>query len=84
VDLMTGLFERLGPNLNGGVAEALRQSQLALASKPETAHPFFWAAFTLIGDGGAASARRGAAVDSPGTVATAVGDQPPNTSERKQ
>jgi CHAT domain-containing protein len=78
VQLMTGLFQRLGPNLNGGVAEALRQSQLALASKPETAHPFFWAAFTLIGDGGAASARRSAAIDSAGTVASTT------DSERKQ
>jgi CHAT domain-containing protein len=57
VQLMTGLFERLGPSLNGSIAEALRQSQLALIAKPETAHPFFWAAFTLIGDGGAASGR---------------------------
>lgn len=33
-------------------AEALREAQLALRSAPETRHPFFWAGFVLIGDGG--------------------------------
>jgi CHAT domain-containing protein len=83
VQLMTGLFERLGPNLNGGIAEALRQSQLVLSSKPETAHPFFWAAFTLIGDGGAPSARRNAGLGD-GAVAAAAGAAPPAMLERKQ
>jgi CHAT domain-containing protein len=32
-------------------AEALRQAQLALIAQAPTAHPFDWAAFTLIGDG---------------------------------
>ncbi len=60
VDLMTGLFERLGPNFTGGVAESLRQSQLKIAGDAKTAHPFFWAAFTLIGDGGSNPPRRNA------------------------
>lgn len=51
VQLMTGMFDRLGANRTAGLAEALRQSQLALISKPATSHPFNWAAFTLIGDG---------------------------------
>jgi len=72
VQLMTGLFSRLGPELSGGVAEALRQSQLALAARPETAHPFFWAAFTLIGDGGARAPGRGAGVPAGGDVAQAA------------
>jgi len=45
--LMTGIF-------TGGrrdLAEALRQSQLALIGQAATAHPFNWAAFTIIGDG---------------------------------
>ncbi len=48
VALMTGLFERADAQ---GTAEALRQSQLRLIGQPDTAHPFYWAAFTLIGDG---------------------------------
>ena len=82
VQLMTGLFERLGPNLNGGIAEALRQSQLALIAKPETAHPFFWAAFTLIGDGGAAGPRRSADLSPPRPIARAAGTQVPSPSEK--
>ena len=38
--------------LAGGRAEALRRSQLALASDKDTSHPFFWAPFVLVGDGG--------------------------------
>lgn len=48
VSLMTGLFARAQTD---GTAEALRQSQLRLIGSPDTAHPFYWAAFTLIGDG---------------------------------
>ena len=36
-----------------GKAEALRRAQAAVRAKPETAHPFFWAPFVLVGDGGA-------------------------------
>jgi CHAT domain-containing protein len=48
--LMVGVFDRTG---RGGsdLAQALRQSQLQLISQPATAHPFNWAAFTIIGDG---------------------------------
>jgi CHAT domain-containing protein/tetratricopeptide (TPR) repeat protein len=81
VQLMTGLFERLGPNLNGGIAEALRQSQLALASNPSTAHPFFWAAFTLIGDGGTATARHSAELSNGSPLASAT---PAAISEKQQ
>ena len=49
VALMVGLFQRLGTG--GGTAEALRQSQLALITRPATANPFYWAAFTVLGDG---------------------------------
>ncbi len=54
--LMTGLFagDKRGGTI--GLAEALRQSQLALIASPATAHPFYWAAFTLIGDGAATGA----------------------------
>ncbi len=53
VKLMTGMFERLGPDLKGGISENLRQSQLVLIDQQATSHPFFWAAFTVIGDGAA-------------------------------
>ncbi|MGE0667836.1 MAG: CHAT domain-containing protein [Sphingomonadales bacterium] len=53
--LMTGVFAGLAGDPTGDVAEALRQSQLALIGQAASSHPFYWAAFTLIGDG----ARRG-------------------------
>ena len=49
--LMTDVFKRYGGDHTNGLAEALRQSQLGLISDPRTAHPFNWAAFTLIGVG---------------------------------
>jgi CHAT domain-containing protein len=81
VQLMTGMFQRLGPNLNGGVAEALRQSQLALVAKPDTAHPFFWAAFTLIGDGG--STNSGRAADASAALPVASGRVPSIAEKQK-
>lgn len=54
VRLMTGLFDRAGPQLSGGIAESLRQAQLAVAADAAAAHPYYWAAFTVIGDGGRA------------------------------
>jgi CHAT domain-containing protein len=56
VQLMTGLFERIGRGGSTDVVEALRQSQLALLDQPASSHPFFWGAFVLIGDGSQATA----------------------------
>jgi len=53
--LMTGVFRRYGADRNRGLAEALRRSQLDLIGDLSTAHPYYWAAFTLMGDGGANS-----------------------------
>jgi CHAT domain-containing protein len=53
--LMIGVFTRYAGSHD--LAEALRQSQLALIANPATAHPFNWAAFTLIGDAGGSMAR---------------------------
>jgi CHAT domain-containing protein len=45
-----------------GVAEAMREAELSLldaavkAPSSPAAHPFFWAPFAVIGDGGAAPA----------------------------
>jgi CHAT domain-containing protein len=52
VRLMTAVFKRLGPDMTQGAAPALRQAQLELIDDPATSHPFYWAAFTVIGDGG--------------------------------
>lgn len=34
------------------IAEALRRAQQSLIADPSTAHPFNWAAFSVVGDGG--------------------------------
>jgi CHAT domain-containing protein len=52
---MSTLFTELGPELRGGASRALMAAQKKLIAKKETAHPFFWAAFVVIGDGMAAS-----------------------------
>jgi CHAT domain-containing protein len=46
--LMTALF---GHRAVGDTPEALRRAQLAMLAEPATAHPYFWAAFTLVGGG---------------------------------
>jgi CHAT domain-containing protein len=50
VKLMTGLFANFAKTRTTGLAAALRQAQLALIRDPATAHPFNWAAFTVIGE----------------------------------
>lgn len=47
VRLMTGLFASGAPTM----AQALQRSQAALQQDPNHAHPYFWAPFTLVGDG---------------------------------
>ncbi len=49
--LMTSVFAGLAADPSGDVAEALRRSQLAMITQAGSSHPFYWAAFTLIGDG---------------------------------
>jgi len=51
VDLMRGVFGRLAGSLSGNRAEALRQAQMVLLNTPQRDHPFFWGAFTLVGEG---------------------------------
>ena len=48
---ITGFFSdasQSGTSLSGALAAAQRQ----IFSQPETAHPFYWAAFVIVGDGG--------------------------------
>lgn len=47
VKLMTGMFAAGAPTQ----AKSLMQSQVALQQTEEFSHPYFWAPFTLVGDG---------------------------------
>ncbi len=51
VDLMSDAFAGLGGE-GLTTAEALRQSQLAMMRDGTYSHPYYWAAFTVVGDGG--------------------------------
>jgi CHAT domain-containing protein len=53
--LMTTVFARYAKDPSRDLAEDLRQAQLAMIANGATAHPFNWAAFTLIGDSGSAT-----------------------------
>jgi CHAT domain-containing protein len=48
MQLMTGYYQRLGEGQGRG--DALRQVQLKMLRRAETAHPFYWAAFIGAGD----------------------------------
>ncbi|HXP77274.1 MAG TPA: CHAT domain-containing protein [Stellaceae bacterium] len=72
VKLMTGLFEIKARDPGSGLAQSLRQSQLALMAQPATSHPYFWAAFSLIGDAGSID-RAAAAPPTPSKEQTARG-----------
>jgi CHAT domain-containing protein len=63
--LVADSLRRLTAAPAGGLAEALRQSQLALmgGTVTATAHPFYWAPFALIGEGRAAAAGNARAVE---------------------
>ncbi|OYY63849.1 CHAT domain-containing tetratricopeptide repeat protein [Sphingomonas sp. 28-62-11] len=50
-ELMSALFTSLRESNGGSVGESLRRAQNSLSAKGATAHPFFWAAFVVIGDG---------------------------------
>ena len=52
VELMTRTFAAYGRDRAAGGAVALRDAQRQLVADPEFSHPAFWAAFTLLGDGG--------------------------------
>jgi CHAT domain-containing protein len=45
-------FENFARQPMRGKANALREAQLSLLEDRKTAHPFFWAPFVLVGDGG--------------------------------
>ncbi len=53
VALTTATFEAQARDTVLGRSEALRQAEMKLAANQDTAHPFYWAPFVLVGDGGA-------------------------------
>ena len=50
VALTTRMLAEYSPDT--GRAEALRRSMLALMDNPRFAHPFYWAPFVIVGEGG--------------------------------
>jgi CHAT domain-containing protein/tetratricopeptide (TPR) repeat protein len=50
--LMSQMFTGIGSDFKTAPAKALSAAQRTLSSQPATAHPYFWAAFTVVGDGG--------------------------------
>ena len=49
--LMGRVFASLGPDMTRSSARALQQAQIQMLAMPATAHPVFWGAFVLLGDG---------------------------------
>jgi CHAT domain-containing protein len=52
MELTTATFRRFGADPALPRAEALRQAQLGMIGSKDHAHPFYWAPYALIGDGG--------------------------------
>jgi len=59
--LMTGMFTVAKPGESVGEAEALRRSELRLMDSDDHSHPYYWAAFTVVGDGARPMPARGGA-----------------------
>ena len=53
--LTTSMFASLRNNPGIGRSEALRRSMMKLAANDNYRHPFFWAPFTIVGEGAAAA-----------------------------
>lgn len=77
--LMSLLFERAGPGLGAGVSASLRGAQQRLIESDKTAHPFFWGAFVLVGDGAAETS-----LPLPRTIRLAAADGSPAGSQEKR
>jgi CHAT domain-containing protein len=51
MQLMTQVFANLGSNFSNGSAVSVQKAQQQMVQTSLTAHPVFWGAFVLIGDG---------------------------------
>jgi CHAT domain-containing protein len=49
--LMSQLFKALGPDFSLGASNSLQSAQRRMIAVEQSAHPFFWGAFVLVGDG---------------------------------
>ncbi len=49
--LISAMFETFGPQIKGSASAALKAAQARLIAQKSTAHPFFWGAFVVVGDG---------------------------------
>lgn len=49
--LMSAMFGALGANRDATTDSALQSAQIEMIGDATTAHPFFWAAFVILGDG---------------------------------
>jgi CHAT domain-containing protein len=49
--LMASMFGAMGAAPDLTIDDALRKAQLEMLGDSRTAHPFFWAAFVIMGDG---------------------------------
>jgi len=52
VRITTGTLKRFAKSPSTGKAEALRQAMQELRDDPDFAHPFYWAPFSIVGEGG--------------------------------
>lgn len=72
--LVADMLFRYTQNSNQGLGQALRSAELAMidgAGKtlpPELSHPFYWAPFALIGDGGGEGTTQASRTPAPGKV----------------
>lgn len=57
VALVTATFQAWARAPEAGAARALRAAQRRLLAEPRFSHPSYWAAFTLLGDGGSNTTR---------------------------
>lgn len=57
-DLMVSAFDKSSP-AEETQSVALQRAQVRIMDNPETSHPYFWGAFTLVGDGGRPMKRGG-------------------------
>ena len=56
IGLMRSTFSGLSGAADSSLAEALRRSSLAMIQGREQSHPWYWGAFTVVGDGGRSGA----------------------------
>jgi hypothetical protein len=72
VRLMTTLFETHG----GSQADALARAERVLMAEPRHSHPYYWAPFIVVGDGGRLMPGVAAVAGAPEVRSTASAAEP--------